>query len=113
MVKKQLIEITLEEVLYKHAKKNYDTNESAVNYFDDTWSLDILELIDYGIQNNGSYRSIVVENDSLSKNGCSKILKSTAQVLTFEIFRNTWKSNRKSSRNGTDNEEKTGYKLSI
>ena len=108
MVKKQLIEITLEEVLYKQAKKNYDTNESAVIYFDDTWSLDILELIGYGIQNNGSYRSIVVEIDSLSKNRWSKTLKNTAQILTFEIFRNTWKSNHKSNRIGTDDWEKTG-----
>ena len=108
MVRKQLIEITLKEVLYKHAKKIYDTNESAVKHFDDIWSLDFLELIGYGIQNNGSYRSIVVEIDSLSKNGWSKTLKITAQILTFGFFRNTWKSNRKSSRNGTDNEEKTG-----
>ena len=36
----------------KGPKKNYATNKTDVYHIDNTWSLDILDLKDYGPENN-------------------------------------------------------------
>ena len=42
----------LNEIYSKPPKKNYATNKTEVHHIDDIWSLDILDLKDYGFENN-------------------------------------------------------------
>ena len=40
--------------------KNYTTDKTDVYHIDNIWSLDILDLKDYGEDNNGGYRYVLV-----------------------------------------------------
>ena len=51
----------------KPPEKNYPTNETVVNHADDVWSLDILDLKDFGPENYRNYRYILVIIDIFSK----------------------------------------------
>ena len=42
------IKTFINEIHSKPPKKNYDTNKTNVYYIDNIWSLDILDLKDYG-----------------------------------------------------------------
>ena len=50
-------------------------NKTDVYYIDDTWSLDILDLKDYGPENNRGYRYVLVTIDNFSKFGWTVPLK--------------------------------------
>ena len=70
------IRIFLNEIYSKGPKKNYATNKTDVYHIDDIWSLDILDLKDYGPENNREYRYILVIIDNFSKFGWTEPLKS-------------------------------------
>ena len=59
----------------KPPKKNYVTNKTDVYHIDDIWSLDILDLKDYGPGNNRGYRYVLVIIDNFSKFGWTIPLK--------------------------------------
>ena len=61
------IKIFIDEIYSKGPKKNYATNKTDVYHIDDTWSLDILDLKDYGPENNRGYRYVLVIIDNFSK----------------------------------------------
>ena len=63
------IQIIINETYSKPPKKYYNTNKTNVYYIDDTWSLDILDLKDYGPKNNRGYRYVLVTIDNFSKYG--------------------------------------------
>ena len=46
----------INEIYSKPPKKNYITNKLDVFHVDNTWSLDIRYLKDYGPENNRGYR---------------------------------------------------------
>ena len=76
------IKIFLNEIYSKPPKKYYDTNKTNVYYIDDTWSLDILDLKDYGPENNRGYRYVLVIIDNFSKYGWTVPLKNkNAQTI--------------------------------
>ena len=52
------IEIFIYEIFSKGPKRNYATNKTDVYHIDDTWSLVILDLKDYGPENNRGYIEI-------------------------------------------------------
>ena len=73
----------------KPPKKNYSTNKTDVYYFDDIWSLDILDFKDYGPENNRGYRYVLVTIDNFSKFGWTIPLKNkNAQTIkdSFKKF---------------------------
>ena len=73
----------------KPPKKNYDTNKTDVYYIDDIWSLDILDLKDYGRENNRNHRYVLVVIDNFSKFGWTVPLKNkNAQTIkdSFETI---------------------------
>ena len=74
MTQKNII-IFINEIYSKGPKKNYDTNKTDVYHIDDTWSLDILDLKDYGPENNRGYRYVLVIIDNFSKFGWTIVLK--------------------------------------
>ena len=49
---KKNIKIFINEIYSKPPKKNCPTNKTDVYHIDDTWSLYILDLKDYGPENN-------------------------------------------------------------
>ena len=57
------------KIIRKERKQKYPTNKIDVYSFDDTWSLDIIDLNDYGLEDNRCYRCVVVVIDNFSKFG--------------------------------------------
>ena len=63
------IKLFINEIYSKPPKRNYATNKTDVYFIDDIWSLDILDLKDYGPKNNRGYRYVLVIIDNFSKFG--------------------------------------------
>ena len=62
------IKIVVNEIYSKPPKRNYSTNKTDVYHIDDVQSLGILDLKDYGPENNRGYRFVLVTMDNFSKN---------------------------------------------
>ena len=82
------IKIFINEIYSKPPKKNYITNKTDVYYIDDIWSLDILDLKDYGPENNRGYRYILVIIDNFSKYGWTTPLKNKNAQTIKDSFEN-------------------------
>ena len=82
------IEIFINEIYSKPRKKNYPTNKTNVYHIDDTWSLDILDLKDYGPENNRGYRYVLVVIDNFSKFGWTVLLKNKNAQTIKDSFEN-------------------------
>ena len=83
------IKIFINEIYSKPPKRNYNTNETDVYHIDDIWSLDILDLKDYGPENNRGYRYVLIIIDNFSKFGWTIPLKNkNAQTIkdSFETI---------------------------
>ena len=52
------IKVSINEIYSKPPKKYYATNKADVYHVDDISSLDILDVKDYGPQNNRGYRCV-------------------------------------------------------
>ena len=79
----------INQIYSKPPKKYYPTNKTDVYHIDDIWSLDILDLKDYGPENNRGYRYVLVIIDNFSKFGWTVALKyKNAQTIkdSFENF---------------------------
>ena len=61
------IKIFINEIYSKPPEKYYPTNKTDVYHIDDTWFLDILDLKDYGPEQNRGYRYVLVIIDNFSK----------------------------------------------
>ena len=59
----------------QHLKKKFETNKTMIKSIDDTWSSDLLNMIDYGPKHNRGYRYILVVFDNFSKFGWTITLK--------------------------------------
>ena len=82
------IKIFINEIYSKPPKKNYITNKTDVYYIDDIWSLDILDLKDYGPENNRGYRYVLVIIDNFSKFGWTIPLKNKNAQTIKDSFEN-------------------------
>ena len=61
------IKTFINEIYSKPPKKNYITNKTDVYHLNDTWSVDILDLKEYGTENNRGYRYVLVIIENFSK----------------------------------------------
>ena len=61
------IKIIIDEIYSKPLKKFYATNETNVYHIDDIWSLDLLDLKDYGSEKKRVERINLVVIDNFSK----------------------------------------------
>ena len=90
----------------------YPTNKTIVKSIDDTWSADLLDLLDYGVKNNRSYRYILVVIDNFSKFGWTIPMKnkyaSTIKDAFGEILT---ESKRKPKLNETDDGKEFANKI--
>ena len=82
------IKIFLNEKYSKPPKKYYATNKTDVYHIDDIWSLDILDLKDYGPENNRGYRYVLVIIENFSKFGWTIPLKNKNAQTVKDSFEN-------------------------
>ena len=67
-----------------------------MKHIDDTWSMDLLDMVEYGVKNNKGYGNILVIIDNFSKFGWTIPLKNKfAQTITDEVSNLINKSKRK------------------
>ena len=90
------IKIFINEIYLKPPKKNYPTNKTDVYHIDDIWSLDILDLKDYGPENNKNYRYVLVVIDNFSKFGWTIPLKNKNAHTIKDSFENIIISSKRS-----------------
>ena len=90
------IKIFINEIYSKPPKRNYATNKTDVYYIDDIWSLDILDLNDYGSKNNRGFRYVFVVIDNFSKFGWTTPLKNKNAQTIKDSFENILMSSKKS-----------------
>ena len=82
------IKIFINEIYSKPPKKNYPTNKTDVYHIDDIWSLDILDLKEYGPENNRGYRYVLVTIDNFSKYGWTIPINNKNAMTTKDSFEN-------------------------
>ena len=82
------IKIFINEIYSKPPKKNYITNKTNVYHIDDIWSLDILDLKDYGPENNRGYRYVLVTIANFSKYGWTVPLENKNAITIKDSFEN-------------------------
>ena len=82
------IKIFFNEIYSKPPKKYYPTKKTDVYHIDDIWSLDILNLKDYGPKNNRGYRYVLVTIDNFSKYGWTIPLKNESAQTIKDSFEN-------------------------
>ena len=66
-MKKDITKVLIDEICSSPPKNNYPTNKTVIKSFDGTWSSDLLDMNDYGINNDKGYRYILVVIDNFSK----------------------------------------------
>ena len=97
------IKIFINEIYSKPPKKNYLTNKTDVYFIDDIWSLDKLDLKDFGPENNKNYRYVLVVIDNFSKFGWTIPLRNKNAQTIKDSFENILiSSKRKPNLNETD-----------
>ena len=89
------IKIFINEIYSKPPKKYYPTNKTDVYYIDNIWSLDILDLKDYGPENNRGYRYVLVTIDNFSKFGWTIPLKNKNAQTIKDSFENILTSSKR------------------
>ena len=82
------IKIFINEIYSKPPKRNYNTNKTDVYHIDDIWSLNILDLKDYGPENNRGCRYVLVTIDNFSKFGWTIPLKNKNAQTIKDSFEN-------------------------
>ena len=82
------IKIFINKIYSKPPKKFYPTNKTNVYHIDDIWSSDILDLKDYGTNNNRGYRYVLVIIDNFSKFGWTVPLKNKNAQTIKDSFEN-------------------------
>ena len=82
------IKFFMNEIYSKPPKKYYATNKTDVYHIDDIWSLDFLDLKDYGPENNRGYRYVLVIIDNFSEFGWTIPLKNKNGLTIKDSFEN-------------------------
>ena len=90
------IKIFIHEIYSEPLKKYFITNKTDVYHIDDIWSLDILDLKDYGPENNRGYRYVLVVIDNFSKFGWTVPLKNKIAQTIKDSFENILISSKRS-----------------
>ena len=82
------IKIFINEIYSKVPEKKYSTNKTVVYHIDDIWSLDLLDLEDYGPKNNRIHGYLLVIIDNFSKFGWTVPLKNKNATTIENSFEN-------------------------
>ena len=85
-MKRDLTKIFIDEIYSKPPRKNYETNKIKYNHFDEIWSIDLADMIDYKISNIKGFRYIFIVIDDFSKYLWARPLKNKySQTITNEF----------------------------
>ena len=107
MVKQSLIDTFIHVIYENPPKKYYLTNKTIVKHLDVTRSMNLLDMVDYGVKNNKGYQYILVVIDNFSKFGWVVPLKNKfARTITDEVSNLIIKSKRKANLKETDDGKK-------
>ena len=90
------IKIFINKIYSKGPRKSYPTNKTDVHHIDEIWSLDILDLKDYGPKNNRGYRYVLVIIDNFSKFSWTVLLKNKNAQTIKDSFENILVSSKRS-----------------
>ena len=82
------IKIFVNEIHSEEPKRIYATNKTNVYRIDDIWSLDILDLKDYGPESNREYRYVLVVKAIVSNFGRIVPLKNKNAQTIKDSFEN-------------------------
>ena len=82
------IKTFINEIYSKPPKKYYATNKTDVYHIDNIWSLDNLDLKDYGPENNRGCRYVLVNIDNISKFAWTIPLKNKNAQTIKDAFEN-------------------------
>ena len=85
---KKNIKIFINEIYSKPPKKIYLTNKTDVHHIDHIWSLDVLDLKNYGPKNKRGYKYVFVVIDKFSKCGWTVPLKNKNSQTIKDSFEN-------------------------
>ena len=86
MSQKDLIKTFVDEIYSSPPRKNYPANKIVYNYVDEIWSIDLVDMIDYKISNNKSYRYVFIVIENFSKYLWAMPLKNKySQTITNEF----------------------------
>ena len=86
------IELFINEIFSKAPKKNYSTKKTNVYLIDEIWSLEILDLKDYGPENNRGYRYVLDIIDNFSKFGWTVPLENKKAQTKKNISSNSFEN---------------------
>ena len=73
---------------FKRVKKSFPTNKTIVKKIAGTWSLDELDLVDYGPKNNGGFRFALRDFDNFSNYGWTRGFKTKKAIDVKNAFGN-------------------------
>ena len=85
----------INEIYSKPPRKNYATNKTDVYHIDDIWSLDIIDLKDYGPENKRGYRYVLVVINNFSRFGWTTPLKNKNAQTIKDSFENILTSSKR------------------
>ena len=80
------IKLVINEKYSKGSRRNYVTNKTDIYSIDDIWSLNILDLKDYGPESRRRYRCVLVIIDNFSKFGWTVPLKNKKAQTIKDSF---------------------------
>ena len=85
-MKRDLFKIFIDEIYSTPPRKFYETNKIIHNHFDEIWSIDLVDMIDYKISNNEGFRYNFLVIDNFSKYLWAIPLKNKySQTITNEF----------------------------
>ena len=85
-MKKDKIKIFLDEVFSKPSMRIYLSNKIIKNLFEEIWSIDLPDVIDYKTRNNKGFRYIFIMIDNFSKHlSCVPLNKKNSQTIKNEF----------------------------
>ena len=86
MAKKDKITIFVDEIYSKPTLRICPTKKIIYNRIDETWSIDLADMVDYKVSNNEGFRYIFIIIDNFSKYLWALLLKRKfIQTITQEF----------------------------
>ena len=102
-MKKDLTKIFINEIYSKAPRKNYESNKIIYNHIDETWSINLADMIDYKISNTKGFRYIFIIIDNFFKYLWTISLQiKNSQTITNEFANILTTSKRKLLKIGSD-----------
>ena len=90
------MKIFIVEIYSKPPRRNYPTNKIRYNHLDETWSIDLADMIDYKISSNKGFRYIFINIDKFSKYLWATALKNKYSQTIANEFSNILTTSKRS-----------------